>query len=305
MRASAPGKLVLSGAYAVLEGAPALVAAVDRYVHASDDDGRAPPVLTDEVAEAQRRGWLDRAPWFDAKGFRDEGRKLGLGSSAAILVACMAVGPAALRATAADANENLGAWLFPRALAAHRAAQGGGSGVDVAAACFGGVLRATLVDGHLDVTPHDLPSGLVTATYACPTAASTRAMLEAVGGLRARDADVHAAAMAAIGAGARSAVKAGDEEVAPFIAALGTQFEGLDALGVAAGVPIVTPAMRTLDARARDEGARFGPSGAGGGDVALYYGTQRPSLGFRCAAEGLGLRPIDLNLGAAGVWREA
>ena len=31
MRARAPGKLVLSGAYAVLEGAPALVAAVDRY----------------------------------------------------------------------------------------------------------------------------------------------------------------------------------------------------------------------------------------------------------------------------------
>ena len=30
--ARAPGKVVLSGAYAVLEGAPALVAAVDRYV---------------------------------------------------------------------------------------------------------------------------------------------------------------------------------------------------------------------------------------------------------------------------------
>ena len=32
MIARAPGKLVLSGAYAVLEGAPALVCAVDRYV---------------------------------------------------------------------------------------------------------------------------------------------------------------------------------------------------------------------------------------------------------------------------------
>ena len=37
MRARAPGKLVLSGAYAVLEGAPALVAAVDRYALADSE----------------------------------------------------------------------------------------------------------------------------------------------------------------------------------------------------------------------------------------------------------------------------
>ena len=53
-RARAPGKLVLSGAYAVLSGAPALVAAVDRYVVA--DSAR--PTLFDapEVRAANSVG---------------------------------------------------------------------------------------------------------------------------------------------------------------------------------------------------------------------------------------------------------
>ena len=41
MKARAPGKLVLSGAYAVLEGAPAIVAAVDRYAMADTEQAAA------------------------------------------------------------------------------------------------------------------------------------------------------------------------------------------------------------------------------------------------------------------------
>jgi phosphomevalonate kinase len=65
MIARAPGKLVLSGAYAVLEGAPALVAAIDRYAVA--DASRPTLRVTPEVREALvRRGalWLTRRiPW--------------------------------------------------------------------------------------------------------------------------------------------------------------------------------------------------------------------------------------------------
>ena len=39
--ASAPGKIVVSGEYAVLVGAPALAAAVDRRVRCAIDDGDA------------------------------------------------------------------------------------------------------------------------------------------------------------------------------------------------------------------------------------------------------------------------
>ena len=68
MRARAPGKLVLAGAYAVLEGAPALVAAVDRFVVA--ETGREPERVTEELQVALARGWLARAPWFDASALR-------------------------------------------------------------------------------------------------------------------------------------------------------------------------------------------------------------------------------------------
>lgn len=296
MKASAPGKLVLSGAYAVLEGAPALVAAVDRYAFASDD-GRAPPVLTEEVAEAQRRHLMGDAPWFDADALRDDGRKLGLGSSAAILAASMAV------AGYPDvADEQLAQVIFPDALAVHRAAQGGGSGVDVAAACYGGVIRCELADETLKVTPHVLPEGLHTQTFACPVSASTRKMLAALRDYRTRDQAGYDAQLERAGEGARAAVAA--TTVDDLVAALAAQFDAFVTLGEASDISIVTEAMAAIDRVARAHGGCFGPSGAGGGDVAVYYGPVPPPTTLLAAAGELDLNPVSLRLGAPGLRRE-
>src|SRR5690606_2525725 len=123
-------------AYAVLRGAPALVTAVSRFAEA--DASRPAPFVTPEVAEALRELAPDRAaPWFDASSLRERGAKLGLGSSAAILVASLG----ALDPPGADQPRP--AWrgrIYERALRAHRRAQGGGSGIDVAAAALGGTL---------------------------------------------------------------------------------------------------------------------------------------------------------------------
>ena len=162
IHASAPGKLVLSGEYVVLDGAPALAMAVDcraqvtiqpadgdEYVvdsrgetrrfepredgiRFSADDGRfgllefAWAASTPECAQ---RLTLDTESFFDTAS----GRKLGLGSSAALTVAlCRALLP---RDTSMES-------VFNAATRAHRAFQTGvGSGVDVASACFGGVLE--------------------------------------------------------------------------------------------------------------------------------------------------------------------
>jgi phosphomevalonate kinase len=79
MRAAAPGKLVVTGAYAVLEGAPAIVFAVDRLAIADT------ATTTDRPTAEVRAALGDRpAPSFDASALENQGTKLGLGSSAAV-----------------------------------------------------------------------------------------------------------------------------------------------------------------------------------------------------------------------------
>ncbi|MEZ4442498.1 MAG: hypothetical protein R3B72_25620 [Polyangiaceae bacterium] len=297
VRARAPGKLVVSGAYSVLEGAPALVAAVDRYALAETE--RPCDFVTPEVREAFARAGLgDRYPWFDASALRGEGRKLGLGSSAAIMIASLAAAwPEEV------APEAWGDTLFALGLASHRAAQGGGSGVDVAAACFGGVLRFALGEGETpEVEPHPLPA-VVVECWACSEAASTSAMVARVRALAAAEPTRYQDLMTVAGDGARGAVAA--TTAVALVNALRQQDEALGQLGEAAEVPILTNQVRALIAAAADEGARFGPSGAGGGDIALFIGPAPSSAGFRGRAEREGLCLLDLAVGAEGVRRLA
>ncbi len=296
MRAQAPGKLVLSGAYSVLSGAPALVAAVDRYVVA--DDTEPAQLETHEVKRAVALGYAARAVSFDASSLRTEGRKLGLGSSAAILVASMA-------SLSHVPDDELADSLFLGALEAHQSAQGGGSGIDVAAACFGDVLQCSLRDdGGLEVLAHALPDGLAVDCWACPGAASTRDMLAAVRELAERDPAAHESCLARARTGAEAAASAADAD--ELIAAIEAQRVALGELGKRAGVPIVTDEVAALAKLARRQGACFAPSGAGGGDVALLFRRSTSDTlvhEFRSRAERAGLFHVPMQVGAAGVHR--
>jgi phosphomevalonate kinase len=114
VRARAPGKVVISGAYAVLDGAPAIVSAVSRYAVA--DSARSAERETPEV----RAALGDRpAPWFDAGELFARGEKLGLGASAAILVAALAA--LELEASGPLGRRHAVRLVLPRALEAARA----------------------------------------------------------------------------------------------------------------------------------------------------------------------------------------
>jgi phosphomevalonate kinase len=339
--ARAPGKLVLSGAYAVLEGAPSIVTAVSRNVEA--DAARPAPLLTEEVRAAIDLGALAAAPWFDADALRERlpdgsSRKLGLGSSAAILVASLAATYAARRIGAAPPETTrpgaarpdparpdparpdptrpdparpdapavsdlraLREAIFPVALAAHRRAQPQGSGVDVAASTFGGVLRASLrgTDRALDLAAHPLPPGSIVEVFASPIAASTARFLEAVRALETHAPARYRRLLDEAARGAHQAIEA--QSPGALCLALDAQWDALDALGEAAAIPIVTPEVRALRPQARDQGGAFGPSGAGGGDIALHIGAAPSSPGFRARARALGLTLLDLSIGAEGV----
>jgi len=299
VKVAAPGKLVITGAYVVLEGAPAIVCSVDRYAYAEDREGK----TTREVSAA-----LDPAPAIDTRGLEDNEQKLGLGSSAAALVAALGL----RRAQAGDDldDENVRREIFDRARDVHARVQRGGSGVDVAASTFGGVLLYTLaVDGSAEggtsqrgrVEPVSLPNGVGVTAFFSGTSARTSVLRERVDALKARAPSEHAARMSRlreIAESARDAIRAADPR--GFIAAVAHTGDALAALGASADAPIVPPAFAELGERAKSEGAAFIPSGAGGGDVGVFVGPS-PSSAFTNAARAAGMKLLALAVESRGV----
>ena len=294
----APGKLVLSGSYSVLYGAPAIVTAVSRTAFA--DPSREALHIADEVAAAVRLGFVPRPCFVDVSALRTDDRaggtrKLGLGSSAAILISTIA----AFRGVpSSDAERST---LFRDGLRAHREAQGGGSGVDVAASTFGGTLLFLRGEAESPPTiaPLSLPRELVVVAYAARQAAVTQSFVKSVRDLEQRAPDLFAPLIASALEGSTRAATARD--VLDFTSALRQQRDALEKVGEHAGVPIVTPEVRTLANAALREGAFFGPSGAGGGDVAFFAWHAPPSTTFDERARALGYDRLDLSIGAPGV----
>ncbi len=289
MRAAAPGKLILAGAWAVLEGAPAIVCGVDRFAYAADGEARG--------ATAEVRAALSRPPAIDTRELEHEGTKLGLGSSAAALVAALAL-------RAAERGEDVGTpavrrAIFARAREVHAQVQGGGSGVDVAASTFGGVQR--YVRDALP-QPVSLPPSIVVSAFFSGTSARTSTLRERVEALRARDSKAHRACMDALSTTAEAASRAIDAaDPHAFVDAIASSGAALAALGTAADAPIMTRAFAELGQAARQEGAAFIPSGAGGGDVGVFIGTTPASASFNQKALGSGMTPIRLGIDTRGV----
>jgi len=299
MIAKAPGKVVLSGSYAVLCGAPALVAAVDRYAIADTSRPAARSTPEIETALAERPGHPP-SPHIDAAALRSadgEDRKLGLGSSAAILVAALAA-LEMLEAGDLD-DDSLQQRVFEPALRAHRAAQGGGSGIDVVASTFGQLQRCQLAsDGSIDRRIAKLPTNIVIEIWSSRRAASTPEMLQRFWALRERKPAAFRDVVRDLSLGAEAAAEASD--ASSFIDGCRTQLEALARLGDLAASPIVTPPVARLNEAARRIDAVALPSGAGGGDIVLWMGTAPPDgHGLAVAAEA-GLSRIPIALGARG-----
>jgi phosphomevalonate kinase len=296
VKAGAPGKLLLTGAYAVLEGAPAIVVAIDRVAIA--DASRTAREPTPEVCAALGAA---AAPEVDAHALYDEeGRKLGLGSSAAILVASLGVHAAVNGADLAEAAVRRK--LFDDARAAHARVQSGGSGVDVAASVYGGVLRYETRKGGAEIRTAALPDHLVLQVWWSGQSARTAELRARVDALRERAPETHAARFAALNLAAHvaaDAVEAGS--LVSFVGGARACCAALERLGEAADAPIVPPRFAELAPLAAAEDAAFLPSGAGGGDVAVWLGRSAPSAAFAARAAALGFRVLRAAIDPGGV----
>ena len=295
--ASAPGKLLIAGEYAVLEGAPALVAAINRRARAemrASGEARTEPVsplhlaiggtLGSDTSELERLHLDTRALFLGQ-------RKLGLGSSAA---ACVA-GIAALSAPETGRDS-----LFALSREAHRRFQGGlGSGFDVAASTYGGVL-AYIQDEN--PKPLALPQGLHLQAFAWSQSASTTGLIERWRQIRAKNALSDAAAEVC------DAARASAESLIEAVMEFQSRLHRLDqshSLGVS------TPAQLRLESEAqslaREYRARlvFKQSGAGGGDVGIALSDSEEALqAFASVAVQSSLIALDVKLDMEGVRRD-
>ncbi len=312
--ARAPGKLFLTGEWAVLHGAPALVAAVDRHavVRAQPGgdgivveslaenrsqrldptgDGPLPGGDTGAVLAAVRqRREAPRALRIvvDSRSFLVGERKLGLGRSAATLVA----------AAAALAPAESPARILERALEANHLFQAGqGSGADVAAAVHGGLVEARRSEGGLAVTSRSLPAGLHLIAGWTGTSAHTPPLLARFAAAPAPPAlaDLSAAAAAAANAVSRGDAPALLEAVdraAALLARLGSELD----------LPLVTPELAALVRAANRVGAAAKPSGAGGGDCGIALATSAAqAAAVRAAWQEAGILPLPVTIAEQGV----
>ena len=313
--ASAPGKLVLCGEYAVLAGAPALVLAVDRRVSCTLEPqaegdwqivsrGFAQQVtLTKEEVFAAPPGTTagilreamppTAAPrhlrvTVDSTACYQGGVKLGIGSSAATVTAL-----ASAAATLAGGMATL-----PQLTAIHARMQGGGSGLDVAAAVAGGLIR--FQQGR--VSPARLPAGTQLAFVFTGTSTPTAELLAKYHAWR--NGTQPPALTRLLDAAHEAAHCVADCTVTAetFVAALGDYAAALERFDRAADIGVFGAAHRQARALAASCGVVYKPCGAGGGDMGVAASADGERLAvFRQALGDTDLTLVDMELDANGV----
>ncbi|MEO6944673.1 MAG: hypothetical protein ABI053_08180 [Lacisediminihabitans sp.] len=190
------------------------------------------------------------------------GHKLGLGSSAAVAVALTA----ALALAAGLPTDRT--TVFELALAAHRISQGGaGSGGDVAASVFGGLIEYTRDEIPVEVP---WPRLLRVMALVTGTGSSTTSMVAKVAAYERED---EAQYLADIGRLAALAAQAKDTIAVPhgFLRLVSDYFAALTELDENAHAGIVTDYHLRLNSLVAGLGGVFKTSGAGGGDVGLVF----------------------------------
>ncbi|TMA37713.1 MAG: hypothetical protein E6J79_09670 [Deltaproteobacteria bacterium] len=323
--ARAPGKLFLSGEYVVLMGAPAVLAAVDRYAEVRVGFGEKPgPLVVTSLAEGTRweapvarnempggdagavlaalhavaeRGGiaahLGADVTVDSRPFLVGERKLGLGRSSATLVAAVA----AFLATAGRPTRE---GILERALAANALFQEGrGSGADLAAAVHGGLVEVRRKDAALRVQPRTLPRGVHLVAGWTGESAPTGLLLARFAAATAYE-PRSLGPLREVAARAAEAIERGDAQ--SLADAVDRSADLLERLGSEVDIPIVTPALARLVATARRVGAVAKPSGAGAGDCGIALaGSAAQAARVRAAWQEVGIVPLSVEIAPEGV----
>jgi len=311
---TAPGKLILLGEYAVLEGAPALVAAVNRFAKveiatASEYSCQSPTLKISKIkfriSPSGKVQFPNALPTADRKQLifftktieyflqymkpsnppgsfqlilntddfylTDTGQKLGLGSSAA-LTAALINGLQNFYRAPLDSKA-----LFIKALAAHYFSQGKkGSGIDVAASCFGGILefqKPKNVEEEIPrVTKTDLPNDLKIIPIWSGTSTSTREFVTKVMQFKEDQPKKYWSIMENLSELSHWGCQSlRNDETSKFLEICDQYFYTLMQLGNSSGTGIVSDAHKQIAKIVQHDGGVYKSSGAGGGDIGIAF----------------------------------
>jgi len=315
VKVSAPGKLMIAGEYAVLDGAEAIVAAVGRRAFASlitrpsESQAQTSSTLpmealaTRSIAESRVGPQLGEIV-IDTSQLRSNKdgspTKLGLGSSAAAAAAVAGVIYAAAGRDVSDPAVRKE--LLEVALDGHRSIAPDGSGADVAASVLGGFVRFRRLGKSVETHALTWPSSVPLVVVWTGRAVRTSDMLSAVSALAKKDPARHRACMSALGREADqlvSSVISGD--ISGVIAGLDSYGTSMGLLGDAAGIAILDETTEQIRKLAREHGGAAKPSGAGGGDVVVAgFPGVNESATFRVGCTAKGFEVLSLDLGVYG-----
>jgi phosphomevalonate kinase len=302
---SAPGKLVLTGEYAVLEGAPAVSAAVDvraqvditastnhalhvvnsgeQFVFVPDENGAlswqqdpgsyaalveaAFPLITAAGREIDAfTVSIDTRDFFITS---ESGAmtKTGVGSSAAVAVSLTA----AFQLLVGDQPS------LEKALEVHaRFQQQQGSGIDVVNSWLGGLISKT----SNTITTLAWPEGLHVLAVSTGIAAATTDRLKRLEEFNVADPQAYKKAFDELGYAANNAAQSWQggsaEDVLESVRNYAVALEGF---GAAAGLDIWSEPHRKIAEIAARYGVVYKPSGAGGGDFGVAFTCDDAALG--------------------------
>jgi phosphomevalonate kinase len=355
-----PGKLMVAGEYAVLEpGQESVVVAVDKYVTATisfADENRLflpgidLPNLSFswthhkinlpvencrlryiQTALATVLGYLEEEqtcikPFhllIESELDDPDGRKYGLGSSAAVVVAVISSVLHLFGRT-----EPMQDLTFRLSAIAHYSAQGSGSGADVAASTYGGWLRYVSFDsmwlsGRLEsglpltkLVEESWPN--LRADGIHPPAkvqlcvgwtgepAATAPLVKKVRAMRDRYRVLYDSFLALSAEAVAKLVASFETDDASLaIEAFELNRVALSGLGEQVGVPIETPQLFELHRLASELGGAGKPSGAGGGDcgIALMVGDETKIARLGQMWKQAGIEPLDISVSPLGAHR--
>jgi len=326
LTATAPGKAVISGEYAVLIGAPAIAVALDRraivnienatednhvvttpgftngsWRFSTSDDGEITwhdklpksglPLVEAAFAMADFDARVAKSFSIDTRAFADEStrRKFGLGSSAAAITALVAA-LCELGVQESDVGQ--------AALAAHLRFQNGlGSGVDIATSLTGGVIEYRMGDA-VNLVRHSWPEDLFYTILWSGRPASTHVRIAKFDQLNLHDSTVSALVEAANNV----ASVWGGQRAAEICASLRVYTETLHQFDFAHTLGIFAAGHDRLFAASNSSKVLYKPCGAGGGDIGIALSLDSSALAdYVAGAEKLGFHALSVAVDSNGL----